>query len=107
MAQTFLHIQDIGNIEFRKYKSSKRIKIIVKTNSSVKVTMPFSVSYNDAASFVAEKKDWILTNIQKFKEKQENNYVLNIKYMLFYQYIVGLHQAMAVLNQSWFYRQVQ
>jgi predicted metal-dependent hydrolase len=77
LVQKFLLIQDIGSVEFRKYKLSKKIKIIVKTNSAVKVTLPYNVSYSDAVNFVSEKREWILSHLQNFKEKQQNNYILN------------------------------
>jgi len=70
-------IEHIGKVVFVKFPTSKKIKIIIKPNSSVKVTLPLSVSYLEAERFVIEKKEWIVNSLNKFKEKQQSQFIYN------------------------------
>ena len=65
-------MDEIGEVTFQKNQRSKNLRITVKPFKGIKVTMPYTVSYNSAISFVQEKKDWLkksLTYIRQIENK--------------------------------------
>ena len=66
-----LEDQELGKIKVTKYKGAKSIKIRVKENLNISVTLPYRASFKKAEIFISEKKSWILEQISKFK-KQKN-----------------------------------
>jgi len=66
------NIEPFGNVEFVKYTTSLSIKIIIKNNATIKVTMPQIATYEDATNFVLSKKDWILEALKKINENKSN-----------------------------------
>ncbi len=54
---------------FRRYKLSKRLKLIVRQDASIVVTAPWRFSEKKAEKFVHEKSDWLLERLNFF-EKQ-------------------------------------
>jgi len=69
MNTKIVNIEAIGEVSFLKYKSSLKIKIIVKADASIKVTMPQNATYQQAIDFVNSKKQWILDNLKNIKNK--------------------------------------
>jgi len=66
------HIKDIGEVRFDRSKRSKRLRITLKPLSPVRVSMPYSMPVSEAEKFVVSKKDWILTNLTKMSEREQN-----------------------------------
>lgn len=76
MSNKVYHIQDIGDVSFIKNNRAKALRIIVKPNEGVKVTIPRHVSLTNAFRFVEEKTDWIKKSLEKVKSFEQ-------KYTLF------------------------
>ncbi len=67
--RTLLH-KEVGEIVFSKVKRSRSIRISLRYNKPVSVTMPSYVSYAEADKLVLEKLDWIKEELAKLKESQ-------------------------------------
>ena len=48
---------------------SKRIRIVIKSDSSMKVSIPSSINFSFLENFIHEKSKWILDKIKSFKDK--------------------------------------
>ncbi|MDR1553560.1 MAG: M48 family metallopeptidase [Prevotellaceae bacterium] len=57
-SKTILH-PEFGTVKFNKRKGLRRISIMVKSDAEVCVSLPCSVSYDEANKFVVEKSTWI------------------------------------------------
>jgi predicted metal-dependent hydrolase len=57
-SKTILH-PEFGTIKFNKRKGLRRITIAVKSEDEVNVSLPYSISYDEANRFVIEKSTWI------------------------------------------------
>lgn len=73
MAEKIYHFQDIGNIAFVKNSRAKSLRITVKPNREVKVTIPRNVTLSNAFRFVEEKTDWIKKSLEKVKSFEQQN----------------------------------
>jgi hypothetical protein len=69
------NFKTIGDIAFVKNNRAKSIRITVKPNDIVKVTVPRFVSLTNALRFVEEKSDWIRKSIEKVKPFAQQNHV--------------------------------
>jgi predicted metal-dependent hydrolase len=67
MTGNVYHFKAIGNIAFVKNNKAKTLRITVKPNDGVRVTVPRFVSLNDAFKFVEEKSEWIRRSLDKLK----------------------------------------
>lgn len=67
MNKKTFNISKLGNFEVKKFKQSKKMRIILKKDNSFIVTIPQKVSYFNALEFVKQNKNWIIEkqNIQK------------------------------------------
>jgi predicted metal-dependent hydrolase len=61
------YFKSIGNVTFVKNSRAKSLRITVKPNDKVKVTVPRFVSLTNAFQFVEEKKDWIKRSLKKIE----------------------------------------
>ncbi|MCP4437795.1 MAG: M48 family metallopeptidase [Aureispira sp.] len=61
-----IHIEDIGEIQFKKSSRAKRVNIRVKPNSPVVVSVPQRVSYTNAKRVLDQHIDWIKKQQAKF-----------------------------------------
>lgn len=77
MIKKEINIKDIGIVELKKFKNSSRMKILLKSNSKIVVTMPYSNTYETAIDFINEKKEWILDNLEKINLKRKKHFILN------------------------------
>lgn len=59
------------DISYIKNNRSKNLKITLKPNGTVRVTLPRFCSQRRAEAFVEKKRDWISAHLQDFKEKYE------------------------------------
>jgi hypothetical protein len=73
-----LEDQELGKIKVTKYKGAKSIKIRVKEDLNVSVSLPYRASFKNAECFIKEKKSWIIEQISKFKKhKNQTNLFLS------------------------------
>ncbi len=63
---------ELGKIKLTKYKGAKNIRIKVKEDSRVSVSLPYFVSYDEAFSFLLSKREWIKEQRQQFDTKQRS-----------------------------------
>lgn len=71
MPEKIIHVDNIGDVTFRKNKRSKNVSIAIRPMKGVVVNMPYFVSYSFAKNVVEKKQDWILNHLPKI-EKIEN-----------------------------------
>ncbi len=50
---------ELGTIKLTKYKGAKNIRIRVKADSKVSVSLPYFVAYEEAMRFLRTKHDWV------------------------------------------------
>jgi len=62
-----------GDIALKKNKLSKGLRIIIRSSSSITVTFPWHLTYNDAIRFVNEKENWIKENLGKMRTINPKN----------------------------------
>lgn len=60
MSTKYVNIEHIGQVSFIINERSRRIRLSVKSDSEIVVSMPPSVLYRDALRFVESKTDWII-----------------------------------------------
>jgi len=73
MSSKVHYINTIGDVAFVKNNRSRSLRITVKPNEGVKVTIPAFVSFSNAFRFVEEKKDWIRSSLEKMKSLEQSN----------------------------------
>ncbi len=56
----------------KKSARAKRIKITIKTNGAMNITIPKHLSYRSVDKFIIQKSDWILKNIERLKKENIN-----------------------------------
>ncbi|MFA6334702.1 MAG: SprT family zinc-dependent metalloprotease [Bacteroidales bacterium] len=61
----------IGNITIKKKVGNKNIRITVHPINGVNVSIPWYVRFSTAEKFLSEREEWIISNINKQKEKRE------------------------------------
>jgi predicted metal-dependent hydrolase len=76
MKENVYHFNTIGDIAFVKNCRSKSIRIIVKPNNVIKVTIPPYVSLTNAFRFVEEKSEWIRKSLEKVKPFEQQNQII-------------------------------
>ncbi|MEA3317010.1 MAG: SprT family zinc-dependent metalloprotease [Bacteroidota bacterium] len=72
MNEKIKYYKGIGNITIRKSKKAKRLRILIKPINGVLVTIPFYVSYKQAFAFIEQKENWIIKNLIKVKNIENN-----------------------------------
>lgn len=60
----------IGNITYKRNTRARRLSISVKNSSGVKVTIPGTLSFRSAESFVLSKSKWIIEKVEYFSTKE-------------------------------------
>ena len=71
MAEQVYNFKTIGDVAFVKNSRAKSLRITVKPNDKVKVTIPRFVSLSNAFRFVEEKEDWIMKSMEKMKSIEQ------------------------------------
>lgn len=67
MTTKYLEAEHVGQVKITVNERSKRIRLTVKSNGEVVVTMPPAAQYRDAVSFVESKTDWIVKQQSKIR----------------------------------------
>jgi len=65
-----INISEIGIVKITKRRGVKRMTLSVRPFKPISVTIPYSVSFSAAESFVREKKDWIIRNQKKVSARE-------------------------------------
>lgn len=60
----------IGNITYKRNSRARRLSISVKNSSGVKVTIPGTLSFRSAESFVLSKSEWIVEKVEFFSNRE-------------------------------------
>ena len=71
MPEKIIHIDNIGNVTFRKNKRSKNVSIALRPMKGIVVNLPYFFSYRFAVNIVEKKRTWIINHLPKI-EKIEN-----------------------------------
>lgn len=58
----------IGSITYKRNVRARRLSISIKHSSGVKVTIPGTLSFRSAESFVLSKSEWIIEKIEFFEK---------------------------------------
>lgn len=56
---------ELGVIKLTKYKGAKNIRIRVKEDSKVSVSLPYFIAYDEALRFLVSKRDWVKEQMSK------------------------------------------
>jgi len=59
MTTKYINIDQVGQVSFTINERSKRIRLSIKSDGEIVVSMPSAVLYRDAIRFVESKTDWI------------------------------------------------
>jgi len=60
----------IGNISYKRNSRARRLSISIKNSSGVRVTIPSTLSFRSAESFVLSKSKWIIEKVEYFNSKE-------------------------------------
>ncbi len=66
-----INIPQIGIVKITKKRGVRRLTLSVRPFRPVNVTIPYSISYSSAISFVNEKKDWIIKTQAKISKTED------------------------------------
>lgn len=69
MATKYIDIEQVGSVSFTTNERSRRIRLSIKSDGEIVVSMPSSVPICDAIRFVESKVDWILKQKTKIQER--------------------------------------
>jgi predicted metal-dependent hydrolase len=61
--------EDIGKVEYIRKTGVRGIRITIKPNKPVTVTLPVNMDWQRAISFVDEKRQWIKSNRERLQKK--------------------------------------
>ncbi len=65
--RNYFHLEPVGAVHIQKSNRSRRIRLRVKPDGQVQVSMPLLASEHQAIEFVKSKVDWILRQQQDIK----------------------------------------
>ena len=65
MSTKYVNIEQVGPVLFTINERSKRVRLKVKSDGQIVVSMPLSVSYQEAIRFAESKTEWILKQQSK------------------------------------------
>ena len=69
--------EDLGEVKLTKYKGARYLRIRIIEKNHIKVSLPLHISYQEALSFVSEKKHWILEEYLKIDNNKSQLKLLN------------------------------
>mgnify|MGYP001810073324 FL=1 len=69
MTTKYIYIEQVGSVSFTINERSRRIRLSIKSDGEIVVSMPSSVSERDAIRFVESKVDWILKQKTKIQAR--------------------------------------
>lgn len=69
MTTKYINIEQVGSVSFTINERSRRIRLSIKSDGEIVVSMPSSVPVQDAIRFVESKVDWILKQKTKIQAR--------------------------------------
>lgn len=69
MTTKYINIEQVGTVSFTISERSRRIRLSLKSDGEIVVSMPPSSPYQDAIRFVESKADWILKQKTKIQSQ--------------------------------------
>ena len=70
IANKTVNYPGIGDINYKRNLRARRLSISIKSSSGVRVTIPSTLSFRSAESFVLSKSKWIIEKIEYFNSKE-------------------------------------
>ena len=71
-------IEGIGNVIITKKRGLRRLTLSVRPFRPVRLTIPYSLSYSSATSFINDKKEWIIISKEKISNTEKKRTVFNL-----------------------------
>ncbi len=72
-----IFIEGVGNVIITKKRGVRRMTLSVRPFRPVRLSIPYSLSYSSAESFINEKKGWIIRSKEKISKTENNRTVFN------------------------------
>lgn len=69
MTEKTVNLEEFGPVTIYRNKQATRIKIIVKPDGRIRVTIPWQVSFLNGEKFLVEKKEWIESTRKKLARR--------------------------------------
>jgi len=69
MSTKYINIEQLGSVSFTTNERSRRIRLSIKSDGEITVTMPPSAHHKDAIRFVESKVDWIIKQQSKVRSR--------------------------------------
>jgi predicted metal-dependent hydrolase len=63
---------EIGNITYKRNTRARRLSISINNSTGVKVTIPGTLSFRSAESFVLSKSQWIIEKVEYLSKREVN-----------------------------------
>lgn len=60
-----IEYEGLGEVKLRKYKACRSLRILVGHDGSVRVSLPYWVTWQSAIDFLSEKLDWVVVQKRK------------------------------------------
>lgn len=67
-----VEIENVGTVLLQKNKQSRYLRISVKADGTVRLTMPARSAWQHGIEFIIEKKSWIVHQQRQMLERQKN-----------------------------------
>jgi hypothetical protein len=67
MTTKYINIEQVGSVSFTINERSRRIRLSVKSDGEIVVSMPPTALYRDAIRFVESKTDWLIKQQTKIQ----------------------------------------
>ncbi|MDR3351401.1 MAG: M48 family metallopeptidase [Prevotellaceae bacterium] len=65
-----------GEVHFRKVVRSRSIRILIRPEKGVLITLPWDESFTNAELFLYDKADWVVKTLQRLKARQDEKKTL-------------------------------
>jgi len=68
-----INVRGIGPVLFEKSKRAKRVIISIKTTNTVRVAVPYRISFKKAETFMFANTDWIKQHLEKVRQYESES----------------------------------
>lgn len=70
-SKKIINYPNIGDITYKRNSRARRLSISINNTSGVRVTIPGTLSFRSAESFVLSKSEWIIEKVEYFNKKED------------------------------------
>lgn len=70
-SKKIINYPKIGDITYKRNSRARRLSISINNSSGVRVTIPGTLSFRSAESFVLSKSEWIIEKVEFFSKKED------------------------------------